>query len=398
MNVDNKKFYTVGLFAKKAGITIRTIRYYDKKGLLLPSSYTSKGYRVYSEYEFARLQKILTLKFLGFSLEEIKNAMLNDRKEDFKQSLAVQKRIIQDRIDHLSLIIKSINETESMLDQGSKLDWGKFVNIIKTVNMEDVLLEQYKNSSNLKARLNLHNKFSINKYGWHRWIFDKMKFFPNARILELGCGDGSLWIKNIDRLPGDCDYVLTDISKGMIKDARRNLKKVTNRFSFKIVDAQNIPFDDESFDIVVANNMLFYMGDRNKALSEIKRVLKKGGCLFASTTGKNHMKELIEIVINFDNRIIFSQFDPAEEFGLENGRTQLEEWFKDVCEYKYEDALIVKEFEPFIDYVYSTHGNAPEIIRERDHEFRTLIQRRLEKEGEIYITKNSGLFEGRKPY
>jgi len=397
MDLDNKKFYTAGLFAKKAGITIRTIRYYDKKGLLLPSSHTTKGYRLYSEYEFARLQKILTLKYLGFSLEEIKNAILNDREEDFKQSLAVQKQIIQDRIDHLSLIIKSINETESMLNQGSKLDWGKFINIIKTVTMEDVLLEQYKNSSNLKARLNLHNKFSINKYGWHRWIFDKMEFSPNARILELGCGDGSLWIKNSNRLPLDCEYVLTDISKGMIKDAKRNLKKVNNRFSFKVVDAQDIPFDDENFDIVIANNMLFYMGDRNKALSEIKRVLKKGGCLFASTTGKNHMKELIETVTNFDSRIVFSQFDPAEEFGLENGRTQLEEWFNDVYEYKYDDALIVNEAEPFIDYVYSTHGNAPEIIRERDHEFRTLIQRKLEKEGVINITKNSGLFEAKKP-
>jgi len=396
MEVDNKKFYTAGLFARKAGVTIRTIRYYDKKGLLIPSCYTPKGYRLYSEYEFARLQKILTLKFLGFSLQDIKNAIMNDREEDFKQSLCLQKQIIQDRIDHLTLIVKSINEAECMLEEGNKLDWGKFVNIIKTVNMEDVLLEQYKNSSNLKARLNLHDKFSTNKYGWHRWIFDKMNLLPGSRILELGCGDGSLWLKNSDRLPEDCEFVLSDISKGMLKDAKRNLKQVKNKFSFKVIDAQNIPFENESFDVVVANNMLFYMGDRNRALSEIKRVLKSGGGLFASTTGKNHMKELIETVSNFDNRIVFSQFDPAEEFGLENGRSQLEEWFKSVWEYKYEDALIVKEAEAYLDYVYSTHGNAPEIIRGREQEFKTLIQGKLGKTGGIFITKNSGLFEGRK--
>jgi SAM-dependent methyltransferase len=182
----------------------------------------------------------------------------------------------------------------------------------------------------------------------------------------------------------------------MLKDAKRNLKNVKNDFSFKIIDAQSIPYENESFDIVVANNMLFYMGDRNKALSEIKRVLKSGGSLFASTTGKKHMQELIETVSNFDNRIVFSQFDPAEEFGLENGRGQLEEWFKSVWEYNYDDALIVKEAEAYIDYVYSTHGNAPEIIREKEQEFRVLIQRKLEKEGSIFITKNSGLFEGRK--
>lgn len=62
-----EKLYTAGIFAKKAGVSIRTIRFYDKENLLKPSSHSESGYRIYTDSDFAKLQKILTLKFLGFS-------------------------------------------------------------------------------------------------------------------------------------------------------------------------------------------------------------------------------------------------------------------------------------------------------------------------------------------
>lgn len=66
------RIYTTGEFAKKAGVSVRTIRYYDKQGMLKPSHVSQSGYRLYTDGDFARLQKILTLKYLGFSLEEIR--------------------------------------------------------------------------------------------------------------------------------------------------------------------------------------------------------------------------------------------------------------------------------------------------------------------------------------
>ena len=66
-----QKCYTTGEFAKKAKVTIRTIRYYDKKGILQPSFRNDAGYRMYTDQDFLKLQKVLSLKYLGFSLEEI---------------------------------------------------------------------------------------------------------------------------------------------------------------------------------------------------------------------------------------------------------------------------------------------------------------------------------------
>ena len=66
-------FYSSGEFAKKANVTVRTIRYYDKQNILKPSYVTDTGVRFYTDSDFTRLQQILLLKYLGFSLDDIKN-------------------------------------------------------------------------------------------------------------------------------------------------------------------------------------------------------------------------------------------------------------------------------------------------------------------------------------
>ncbi len=64
-------FYHTSQFAEKASVSVRTLRYYDSVGLLCPAEYTEAGYRLYTDSDLSRLQQILALKFLGFSLEEI---------------------------------------------------------------------------------------------------------------------------------------------------------------------------------------------------------------------------------------------------------------------------------------------------------------------------------------
>jgi ubiquinone/menaquinone biosynthesis C-methylase UbiE len=82
---------------------------------------------------------------------------------------------------------------------------------------------QYRDASNLNARIALHERFSTNAYGWQRWVFDQLELPPDARVLELGCGTGKLWVENRDRTPEGWDVTLTDASPGMLREARRNL-------------------------------------------------------------------------------------------------------------------------------------------------------------------------------
>ena len=68
----DKRLYRTGQFARKASVSISTLRYYDKEGLLAPTEYSESGYRLYTDEDLVNLQQILALKFLGFSLDEIK--------------------------------------------------------------------------------------------------------------------------------------------------------------------------------------------------------------------------------------------------------------------------------------------------------------------------------------
>lgn len=393
MEENNEKYYTTGEFAKKAGVTIRTIRYYDKKGLLKPTCRGENGYRLYRGNDFAKLQRILTLKYLGFPLESIGQTINSEiGKEELRRSLDEQKNILEDKLIRMKLVIKAIEETQNMLNEQKDFAWDTCINIINVINKEAEVLQQYKNSSNLRARINIHDGYSTNKYGWHKWLFDNIVIPPKTKILEIGCGDGTLWLKNINRIPKDCKVILSDISDGMLKDAKKNLAKYEDKFEFINMDENSINFEDDTFDVIIANQMLYYINDREKFFKEIKRVLKSDGHFYASTIGNNHMKELKDLVKKYDERIELEKIKFSRIFGLETGKSQLKECFQDVELYHYEDSLIVNDAKPIIEYLYSTHGNLQEIIRNKEIDFERFIENEVENKKEICISKYSGLF------
>jgi len=391
-----EELFTIGEFAAKAGVTQRTIRYYDNIGLLKPCTYKTSGHRLYSRHDFARLQKIMTLKFIGLSLEEIADIMKYDIKDrDFKKSLEIQREIIDKKVHHMHMVMGAIDETLEMLDSTDDLNWDKFVNIIKILNIDKNWMEQYENSSNLRARIKIHELFSTNKYGWMRWYFEQLDIPKNACVLELGCGDGSLWAKNSDRIPQGWVITLTDFSPGMLKDTKDNLSGMAKNFKFKISDAMDIPFPNNSFDVVIANHMLYHVPDIDKAFSEIYRVLQPGGRFYASTVGKNHMAEMRDIVNRFNSDTITTKsWDVTEKFQLENGLKQVSKWFCDVLIKRYDDNLIVTEAGPLIDYIFSMPGNVRGIFDdEKSGELVKFLEDEIAKTGGIYITKDTGFLQ-----
>ena len=246
---------------------------------------------------------------------------------------------------------------------------------------------QYANSSNLSKRINLHERFSTNKYDFKRWVFDQIYTSESKNISELGAAQGDLWLQNKDRIPESWHITLSDFSEGMMDEAKTNLAELGNQFDFRVFDAQMIPFEEESFDIVIANHMLYHVPDIPKALVEIKRVLTPDGYLFAATNGISHMQELFNLI-----RIFKPDFGRAgQSFTLENGRDFLKDHFENLKIIPYENSLIVTELEPLIDYFRSSISfyefNQKEIqqIEEKiSYEFRS--------NGKIEITIDVGLF------
>ena len=344
-------YYSSGDFAKKAHITKKTIRYYDEHNILKPSYVNENGARFYNDEDFARLQQILFLKYLGFSLDDIKEMTLKNTDSDFmSESLHMQMGLVDERIEQMELMRQALDDAAKIIDRGEHVDWSHMLELVNVNEMEQKLKKQYRDASNISARISLHKEYSKNPVSWFNWLFEKCALECGANVLEIGCGDASLWTQNIEKIPENISVTLTDISYGMIKDATRNIGEDDKRFTYEIMDAHRIYKLDDSFDVVIANHVLFYC----------------------------------------DDRIELSAGHLYERFGKENGKQILGKYFKNVKWNQYEDELFVPTAEPVVEYVLSCHGNQNRYIVDRYKEFVSYVKQKTDNG--LYITKDAGIF------
>jgi SAM-dependent methyltransferase len=259
--------------------------------------------------------------------------------------------------------------------------------------------EQYKDASHLNARIQLHQRFSTNPYGWFKWVFDQLLLPPATHILEIGCGPGTLWLENQNRIPSGWHITLSDFSPGMVREARSNISSNLNRFTYAGSDGMAIPFPKETFGAVIANHILYHFTDRKKALAEISRVLKPEGIFFASTIGENHLMELSQIMADF-TPTGGNYFSPALNpcgFTLENGTHQLTPWFDPIEIHHYPDSLVITETEPLVAYILSmVSGSKSTKVTSEINRLNRLLDKMIKQCGSIYIQKSSGIFIGIK--
>lgn len=403
-------YYTSGQFAKMAHVSVRTIRFYDKQNILKPSYVNDSGARFYTDEDLARLQQILLFKYLGFSLDEIKELTIQELDSGFmKNSLNLQLKLVKDRIEQMQLVEKAIENTALAIESDKSPDWSQMLDLIHLTSMETSMKTQYQDASNISARIRLHKLYSQNKEGWFPWLFTQCmdaaaslqqpvvsdEKVPSdttkaMHILELGCGNGSFWTENIKRVPEHADILLSDISEGMIRDARRALGTNDSRFHFERIDCHAIPHEDGTFDLAMANHVLFYCEDIDLALSEIARVLKPNGLFLCSTYGPTHMSEINQLVQQFDDRVVLSAEKLYERFGSDNGTDILKRHFKSIRYHAYEDSLNVTAAEHLIEYILSCHGNQSQYLLDRYKDFRSFVERKT-KNG-FHITKDAGVF------
>lgn len=260
------------------------------------------------------------------------------------------------------------------------------------IDQKYMLTDQYKTASNLGVRIQLHERFSTNPVDWQHWVFDQLTITPGSHILELGCGPGTLWQKNLEHIPLNCGLTLSDFSAGMVKEAQRNLPKDDNRFSFRVIDVQDIPFDDNTFDCIIANHMLYHVPNLSHALVEIRRVLRPEGHFYATTNGNTHLQEIRALML----RSGFGESSGVMGFGdgafrLENGTELLSSWYSQIELRRFDSDLAVTEAEPIVAFILSCVK--PESID--DHKvkkLRALVEEELAQHGFVHITKDSGLF------
>ena len=391
-----KKNYIIGEFGRISGVSPKTIRFYDEKGLLKPVGYSEAGYRYYDESSFVTLQRILLLRYLGMSLDQIKETVCNSSLS-LEESLQEQKKLLNEKKRHLDRVIDAVDKVQNA-EEGQT--WENLVEAIRVLEVSDMVIKQYKSDDNLNRRINIHN-YSTGKIPWAEWVLENLELSEGMDILCLGCGNAANLVAMADHLPRNLSFLLTDYSEGMLEKAKENLatkkavfeeKNIT--ISFQVADANCLALAG-GYDRITANHMLYHVEKRQELFEKIKLLLKPDGMFCATTIGETHMQELHDYVKAFDARIE----QPFEfltcGFQLENGKEQLEQVFSSIECVICDSDLLVDRAEPLYEYVYSYPGNAAELLSGRKKEFLRKAEEIIEKEGAFYIHKSTGMFRCR---
>ena len=379
--------YTAGELAKKLGVSARTVRFYDEKKLLNPCDYSESGYRLYDDDSVARLQKILMLKFMDFSLEQI-SEMMKDDSSDIRKSLKEQEELLLDKREHITRLIDAIRKTK---ESDEEQFWPNLRHVIELTRDREEIIAQYKSDDNLKKRITIHDY-------WFRWLFDKEQIKAGMKILDIGCGDATLWKRVADILPGNLEIHLVDYSDGMLESARKVTSDILEKYSEKNLrfviekrDAADFSYPTSGFDLIMANHVLYYLAreSRLQLYPRIKELLAEGGRFSCTLVGQQHMRQLHEFLSEYypGIKIPSGSFD----IRLETAKDELKDFFSVTSVEEHQNDLYVPDEELIFNYVASYSAEAKELVNKDKETFFKKVQSKMDEDGNMYIHKSTGL-------
>jgi SAM-dependent methyltransferase len=255
--------------------------------------------------------------------------------------------------------------------------------------------KQYKDATNLNARIALHARFARADEPWYPWLAARLDWPDGGEVLEVGCGPGLLWTSIAPLLPR-LRLNLTDLSEGMLDEARSVVDPIDSLdlAATQACDAQDLPFPDSSFDVVVANHMLYHVPEPTRAVAEFARVLRPDGVLMAATNGPDHLDVIAEI-----SRQVFgwSSLDFVDRrFGRSNGGALLGTAFEVVMWHHHPGRLVCDDPDAIIAYIQSSsagqEAEAPQLAA-----LTQAVHDRFQTAGVVTMTTDAGCFIAKRP-
>ncbi len=256
---------------------------------------------------------------------------------------------------------------------------------IGSSNDVEAVRTQYSSSNGLNIWIAFHDSYSTNKYGYGNWILSHYEISEGAKVLEVGCGTAGMWVGHDDLIARCALLTLTDMSDGMLSAARGNIGERKN-VAYALTDIQDIPFADDSFDVVIANSMLYHVPKMESALREVRRVLKNGGVFYCATYGEHNFIDVLADWFELDGE----SFRPNHNFTMQNGEQILKAAFTNVEAEYYEDSLQITNIDDLVNYLRSlvSFKAIIDLPSERIHEILT----RHSCNGTIELPKEYGMF------
>ena len=269
--------------------------------------------------------------------------------------------------------------------QGTALAW---------TDHELLTRDEYGPDRKFHNRVDILSGLRTNPVPWHRWLFDKIRAPAVARLLDVGCGPGFLWSKNLDRIPNTWTINLGDLSPAMILESQANVPaSIVPIVRWDVLDAVALPFEDASCDVVIADSVLYHVTDLARAHSECCRVLRPNGLFHAATIGSNHLAEIAQLLQEFDEK---SEVDLIPRgFILDDGVATLSPLFTDVELVRFPDQFVFPNAETLISYLRTfaiwKH------LQKRSEELESFLARKFAGGSKLTVRSDVGLLLGRRP-
>jgi SAM-dependent methyltransferase len=251
--------------------------------------------------------------------------------------------------------------------------------------------EQYGDTSRLDARVVLHHRFSTSMVTIADFEAALTTWSDTDRVLECGAGTGRFW--NNVTTPRSAELTITDLSVGMVTAAVSNA--VANGFTSVTgneCDVQYLPYEDSTFDVVVANHMLYHVPDPDRGVAELARVMKPAGVLLATTNGYGHMAAVNESIAEVWGHASEALY---EVFGIDTGEARLREQFRSVTWHAFDNDLMVTDLDAAMAYCLSFPPGERATAEEAE-QLRAALQRRFNN-GVLRVRTRAGVFVCRSP-
>lgn len=254
---------------------------------------------------------------------------------------------------------------------------------------------QYATDNYLRIRQQTHEQYTVPKVDFPEWVLTRLEWRGDEQILDVGSGVGTYYSHALAR-GSNINYYAIDQSAGM-------LRQHPAEGDVAVGDAQMLPFADGTFDLVMANHMLYHVPNVDLAIIEAQRVLKPDGVFLASTNSVQSMPEFHALfrrgmlLLSTPGQVYSQPPLPAQtNFSLENGTRILARHFYAVVRYDLPSTLVFPSIEPVMAYLESTRSirepQLPDTIQwdELMLVMREQISRVLNHFGELIVTKVTG--------
>lgn len=258
----------------------------------------------------------------------------------------------------------------------------------------------YRDPTKLESRIDFYQEYGRrkSKHDWYSWVADNISLSNSDQVLEVGCGSGNLWQQGEWEVNPAEEVIISDISDVMVYKSHEKLHSEFPEFQFACLDVHDIPFDDEVFDVVIANHVLHLVENLEESINEISRVLKSDGTLYSTTKYQHNFRGIDNILQNFG---INKNINDIDQFEVNEAGRKLSHLFSSVHERLFKEVYNIGKED--VDALVSFADSKLDLDRHtKKHLKRTLLNQIDQRQGvdedeySIGMEKYNGLIIAQK--